>query len=69
MFSNAIKMYLMSLGIDDVENWSKEELMNYLDATFKVVQRNTPEDLEPVIDETVKQIGSHMQMLREVLEQ
>lgn len=69
MFSNAIKMYLMSLGIADVENWSKEELVTYLDATFKVVQRNAPGDLEPVIDETMKQIGSHMNMLREVLEQ
>jgi hypothetical protein len=69
MFTSAIKMYLMSLGLQECENWSKEELLDHLDRTFKNMQKEDPDDLEQMIHKTCRQIESHMQMLREVMEQ
>ncbi|MNO70443.1 hypothetical protein D3C76_613250 [compost metagenome] len=69
MLTNAIKMYLIALGMHDVENWTKEQLLDHIDRVLMKVQKEEPEELEHVINDMMAQIISHVHMLRKVLEQ
>lgn len=68
MFTEAVRAFLVSLGIEDAENWTKEQLLNHVDNVFAETSRKCSESIFAyVADEFLTNVKANLCTVDDVI--
>lgn len=67
MMIEAIRAYLVELGVPGAETWTHEEIMKHVEETFMLYSKENPETFRAVVDDFWDNIRINMMTVNKVL--